>query len=77
LASDQLHDPHAAVYAALILVEAGQLDAAKRDIATAETGKLYPEERKLIEEAKTSFAAASATGSEADQETPPSLKPMR
>jgi len=77
LASDQLHDPHAAVYAALILVEAGQLDAAKRDIATAETGKLYPEERKLIEEAKTSFAAASATGSAADPETPPSLKPMR
>jgi tetratricopeptide (TPR) repeat protein len=73
LPPDQLHDPHAAVYAALILIEAGQLDAAKQDIATAEPGKLYPEERKLIEEAKTSFAAASA----ADQETPPSLKPMR
>jgi tetratricopeptide (TPR) repeat protein len=77
LPPDDLYDPHTAVYAALVLVEAGQLDAAKEDIAAAETGKLYPEEKKLLEEAKTRLVAVSATPSPADQETPPSLKPMR
>jgi tetratricopeptide (TPR) repeat protein len=77
LPPDEWYDPHAAVYAALVLLEAGQLDAAKEDIAAAETGKLYPEEKKLLAEAKTSLLAASATPSPADQETPPSLKPMR
>ena len=77
LPPDELYDPHTAVYAALVLVEAGQLDAAKEDIAAAETGKLYPEEKKLLEEAKTRLVAASATPSPADQETPPLLKPMR
>jgi hypothetical protein len=77
LPPDELYDPHTAVYAALVLVEAGQLDAVKEDIAAAETGKLYPEEKKLLEEAKTRFVAASATPSPADQATPPSLEPMR
>jgi Tfp pilus assembly protein PilF len=70
LPTDKLDDAHAALYAALVLVEAGQLDAAKQDVAIAETGKLYPEEKKLLEEAKANLAAASAA-------EPPSLKPLR
>src|SRR4029453_4609625 len=42
LPSDQLHDSHAAVYVALVLVEGSELQAAKDYTAAAETGKLYP-----------------------------------
>jgi hypothetical protein len=61
LPPDQLQEPHAAIYVALIMVEAGQVDRAKEYIAAAENGKLYPEEKKLLEEAKTSLIATSAT----------------
>lgn len=73
LPPDQLHDPHPAVYVALVLIEAGQLEAAKEYIAAAENGKVYPEEMKLLEEAKTRLIAASATPSpaEAPSGTPP------
>jgi thioredoxin-like negative regulator of GroEL len=72
LSPDQLHDPHAAVYVASILIEAGQLESAKGYIAAAENGKLFPEERKLLEEAKTRLIAASATPAppEAPSKTP-------
>ena len=73
LPPDQLHGPHAAIYVALLMVAAGQLDGAKEYIAAAENGKLYPEEKKLLDEAKTGLIAASATTTppEASSETPP------
>jgi predicted Zn-dependent protease len=73
LPPDRLHDPHTAIYVALIMVQANQLDGAKEYIAVAENGKLYPEEKKLLEEAKTGLIAASATTKpkEALNETPP------
>jgi Tfp pilus assembly protein PilF len=46
LPADQLHDPHAAVYVALILVEGRQLDAAREYIAAAKNADVYPEEKK-------------------------------
>jgi thioredoxin-like negative regulator of GroEL len=61
LPPDQLHDPHAAVYVALLLAEASQIEAAKDYIAAADDEKIYPEEEKLLDEAKTKFASASAT----------------
>ena len=70
LPPEQLHDPHAAIYVALIMVEASQRDRAKEYIAVAENGKLYPEEKKLLDEAKTGLIAASAP-KEASSETPP------
>jgi Tfp pilus assembly protein PilF len=70
LPPDQLHDPHAAVYVALVLVEANDLEGAKDYIAAAENGKLYPEEKKLLEEAKMKFIGASAIPSPA-QSPPP------
>jgi len=75
LPPDQLHDQHAAVYVALLLAEAGQLDGAQEYIAAAENGKIYPEEKKLLDEAKTKLAAASATPSPAISSTPVELSP--
>ena len=74
LSPDQLQDSHPAVYAALVLVEGNELDAAKDYIAAAENRKLYPEEKKLLEEAKTKLIAASAIPSPAEtlpREAPP------
>jgi len=73
LPPDQLRDPHAAVYVALMLVNARQLESAKDYIAAAENDRLYPEERKLLEEAKTNVIATSATSSPA--ESSPSATP--
>ena len=70
LPPEALHDPHAAVYVALVLVEATELDAAKDYVAAAEKGKLYPEERKVLEEAKTKLIAASASPSPAESAPP-------
>jgi hypothetical protein len=75
LPPDQLHDEHAAVYVALLLAGASQLDGAKEYIAAAENGKIYPEEKKLLDEAKTKLAAASATPSPAISSTPVELSP--
>jgi len=75
LPPDQLHDQHAAVYVALLLAEASQLDGAQEYIAAADNGKIYPEEKKLLDEAKTKFAAASATPSQAISSTPVELSP--
>lgn len=60
LPPDQLHDPHAAVYVALVLVEGSELEGAKDYMDAAEKGRVYPEERKLLEEAKAKLIAASA-----------------
>jgi len=75
LPPDQLHDPHAAVYVALLLAEASQLDGAEAYIAAAENGKIFPEETKLLDEAKTTLAAVSATPSPAISSTPVELSP--
>jgi hypothetical protein len=55
LPDDELHDPHAAVYVALLRADAGQVDAAKSYL-TAATDGIYPEEKNLFNEAKTKIA---------------------
>ena len=75
LPPDQLHDQHAAVYVALLLAEANQLGGAQEYIAAAENGKIYPEEEKLLDEAKTRLAATSAAPSPAIASTPVELSP--
>jgi lipopolysaccharide biosynthesis regulator YciM len=76
LPAEQLHDPHAAVYGALVLVDAGQMDQAKDYVASAENGKLYPEEKKLLEEVKTKLIAASAIPSRAESPPPSATPPL-
>lgn len=75
LAPDQLQDPHGAVYVALLLADAGQIEGAKQYIVTAAAGKIYPEEKKLLDEAKSKLAAASATPSPTVSPTPAELSP--
>jgi lipopolysaccharide biosynthesis regulator YciM len=76
LPPDQLHDPHAAVYVALVLAEESELQEAKDYIDAAENGKLYPEENKLLEEAKTKLIAASAIPSPAESPPPSATPPL-
>jgi lipopolysaccharide biosynthesis regulator YciM len=71
LPPERLHDAHAAVYGALVLVDENELDEAKDYIAAAGNGKLYPEEKKLLEEAKTKLIAASAVESPPPRGTTP------
>jgi lipopolysaccharide biosynthesis regulator YciM len=76
LPPDQLHDPHAVVYVALVLVEANELEGAKDYIAAAENGKVYPEEKKLLEEAQTKLIAASAIPLPAESPPPSATPPL-
>ena len=64
LPDDQLHDPHAAVYTALLMADASQIDAAKDYVAAADDG-IYPEEKNVLDEARTKIASVSAAPSPA------------
>jgi len=75
LPPDQLHDPNAAVYVALLLADAGQIEGAKEYIAAADARKIYLEEKKLLDEAKSKLAAASATPSPGVSPAPAELNP--
>jgi lipopolysaccharide biosynthesis regulator YciM len=75
LPPDQLGDVHAAVYAALVLAEGGELKGAKDYIHAAENGKLYPEEKKLLEEAKMKLIAISAVPSATELPSPSATPP--
>jgi hypothetical protein len=75
LSPEQLHDPHAAVYVALLLAQAGQIEAADSYIAIADDEKIYPEEERLLDEAKTNLATAAATPSPMISAVPAELSP--
>ena len=75
LPTDQLHDPHAAVYVALLLVESNQAEAAKEYVDASGDGKIYAEEKQLLDEAKTRLATASSTPSPSFSSTPAELSP--
>jgi predicted Zn-dependent protease len=73
---DHLHDPHAAVYVALVLIDGSEFEGAKDYVAVAENGKLYPEEKKLLAEAKTKLIAASAIPSPTESPLPSGTPPL-
>jgi len=75
LPADQLHDPHAAVYVALLLLDTNQIDAAKEYIAATNNAKIYQEEKKLLDEVRTKFAIASAAPSPLVSPTPAEMTP--
>jgi lipopolysaccharide biosynthesis regulator YciM len=70
LPPEHLHDVGAAVYIALVLAGGNELDRAKDCVVVAESGKLYPEERKLLQEAKARLTAMSATASPTESPSP-------
>jgi predicted Zn-dependent protease len=51
LPAQGVHDPHAAVYAAILFLDESQIAAAQEYIAAAQPGQIFPEEKKLLEEA--------------------------
>jgi hypothetical protein len=59
LPAEELHDSHAAVYAAVLLLDESQIAAAQEYILAAQSGLIFPEEKKLLDEA---IAKASAAG---------------
>jgi predicted Zn-dependent protease len=75
LSPEQLHDPHAAVYVALLLAQADRIEAATNYVAIADDGKIYPEEEKLLDEAKTNLATAAVTPSPMISAVPAELSP--
>ena len=64
LPAGQLRDRHAAVYAALLLADASQIDAPKDYVAAADD-EIYPEEKKVLDEAKAKIARVSVAPSPA------------
>jgi hypothetical protein len=68
-------DPHAAVYAALLLLDENQAPAAQQYVFAAQAGPIFPEEKKLLDEAltksrSTPTPASSASPSAAVSPTP-------
>jgi thioredoxin-like negative regulator of GroEL len=53
-------DPHAAVYAAVLLLDVNQAPAAQEYVFAAQAGPIFPEEKKLLEEALAKAKAMSA-----------------
>jgi hypothetical protein len=51
LRPEGLRDPHAAVYAALLLLDENQAPAAQEYVFAAQAGPIFPEEKKLLDEA--------------------------
>jgi thioredoxin-like negative regulator of GroEL len=59
LPPDALRDPHNAVYAAVLLLDLNQGDAAREYIQTAKRGQLYSEEKRLLEDERAKIPGAS------------------
>jgi len=72
LPPEGLHDPHAAVYAAVLLLDENQIATAQEYVATAKTGPIFPEEKKILDEA---IAKAGASSPVATASATPSVLP--
>lgn len=72
LPAEELHDPHAAVYAAVVLLDENQVSAANEYVDAAQAGPVFPEEKKLLEEAITkSRSTPIASPSPSPSPSPP------
>ena len=56
-----VHDPHAAVYAALLLLDENNAPAAQEYIFAAQAGPIFPEEKKLLDEALVKVKSTPAS----------------
>jgi len=63
LPAEGLHDPHAAVYAAVLLLDENQVGPAQEYISAAQAGPIFPEEKRLLDEALAKASAATPTPS--------------
>ncbi len=71
LPAEGLRDPHAAVYAALLLLDENQADAAQEYVWAAQTGAIFPEEKKLLDEALAKAPSAPSSPAEAASPSSP------
>ena len=58
---DQLHDPHAAVFVAVLLIDENQFDQAREYIQAAQRGPIFIEEKKLLDETMLKMNTPSPT----------------
>jgi predicted Zn-dependent protease len=70
LKPEDLHDPHAAVYAAVLLLDDNQAAPAKEFIDIAQHGPIFVEEKKLLDETLSKLNAPPANSSPAASATP-------
>lgn len=71
LPPEQLLDPHAAIYVAVLLLDEGETEEARQYIEAAQRGPLYAEEKRLLDEIKLKLRpAASATPMVSPAESP-------
>src|SRR3989441_4303635 len=70
LSPETLHEPHAAVYAAVLLLDVNQTDAAKEYIQVAKHGPIYAEEKRLLEDELTKISGAPPSPTPTPSPTP-------
>src|SRR6267142_2217060 len=72
LPPEALHESHAAVYAAVLLLDVNQTDGAKEYIQVAKRGPIYAEEKRVLEDelAKIAGVSPSPTPSPSPSPTP-------
>ena len=58
---DAIHDPHAAVFVAVLLIDENQFDQAREYIDAARHGQIFVEEKKLLDEAVAKMNPPAAT----------------
>jgi thioredoxin-like negative regulator of GroEL len=63
LSWEQLHDPHAAAYVAVLLLDENQVEAAREYIEAAAAGHLDVEEKRLLDDARSKVSASSPSPS--------------
>ena len=70
LPTEGVHDPHAAVYAAVLLLDENQGPAAQEYIFAAQAGPIFPEEKKLLDEAIAKAKSPATSPSVASSPSP-------
>lgn len=75
LKPEDLHDPHAAVYAAVLLLDDNQPAVAKEYIDIAQHGPIFAEEKKLLDETLSKMNATSTSPSPAASTSPSATAP--
>jgi Tfp pilus assembly protein PilF len=77
LPPESMHQSHNAVYAAVLLLDVNQADAAKEYIQAAKHGPLYAEEKRLLEDELAKTSAASQAPTSTQPLSNPSQTPAR
>jgi hypothetical protein len=70
LPPEGVHDPHAAVYAAVLLLDENNAPGAQEYVFAAQAGPIFPEEKKLLEEAIAKANSAAPSPSPTPSPTP-------